>query len=53
MRGGEEAARSLSGNEGSSYESADIPAQVGVEMQIDKHSVAIPSKPYRITPAGV
>lgn len=35
------------------WESIDIPAQVGVDMQMDKHSVSILSKLHRITPAGV
>lgn len=35
------------------WKAIDIPAQVGVDMQMDKHNVSILSKLYRITPAGV
>lgn len=35
------------------WKSIDIPEQVGVDMQMGIHSVSIPSKLHRITPAGV
>ena len=35
------------------WKAIDIPAQVGVDVQMDKHNVTIPRKLYGITPAGV
>lgn len=38
---------------GQLWKAIDILAQVGVDMQMDRHNVSILRKLYRIAPAGV